>query len=38
MTNTISRMFGKFASKEFPDFFQRIINYGYVRILGLLQL
>ncbi len=35
MTNTISRMFGKFASKEFPDFFQRIINYGYVRILGL---
>lgn len=35
MTNTISRIFGTFASKEFSTFVQKIINYGYVKILGL---
>jgi len=35
ITNTISRQFGRFASKEFPRWFQKIVNHGYVRIMGL---
>lgn len=31
-TNTISKLFGKFASHSFPRWFQRIINRVYVRI------
>jgi len=35
ITNKISRCFGKFASKEFPSFFQNIVNKSYVKLLGL---
>jgi phosphatidylserine decarboxylase len=35
ITNKISRIFHKIASKEFPFFIQNIINNGYVNILGL---
>ena len=35
ITNIISQYFGKFAKKEFPPFFQNIINKGYVYFLGL---
>ncbi|MFA7084820.1 MAG: phosphatidylserine decarboxylase [Arcobacteraceae bacterium] len=35
ITNTISQQFGKFAKKEFPSFFQNIINRAYVYFLGL---
>ncbi|MEA1915114.1 MAG: phosphatidylserine decarboxylase [Campylobacterota bacterium] len=35
ITNRISRIFGKFASKPFPSVVQNIINYGYVKLLGL---
>ena len=35
ITNKISNMFHKFASKEFPSSIQNIINNGYVKILGL---
>lgn len=35
ITNIISHCFGKFAKKEFPSFFQNIINKGYVYFLGL---
>ncbi len=35
LTNTISRLFGKFASKEFSPFTQKVINWGYVKFLGL---
>ena len=35
ITNIISQVFGKFAKKEFPSFFQNIINKGYVKFLGL---
>jgi len=35
ITNTISRRFGRFASKEFPVWFQQIVNHGYVTIMGL---
>lgn len=35
MTNSISRAFGKFASKKFPKAIQKVINHGYVNILGL---
>jgi len=35
ITNTISQQFGKFAQKEFPSFFQNIINKTYVNLLGL---
>ena len=31
-TNTLSRLFGKFAAHEFPAWFQRIVNMVYVRI------
>jgi len=34
-TNSISRIFGKFASKEFSKPVQNIINRGYVKFLGL---
>lgn len=35
ITNIISRLFGKFASHEFPDFIQHIINKSYVYFLKL---
>ena len=35
ITSLISQNFGKFASKEFPLFIQKIINSGYVNIMGL---
>ena len=35
ITNKISRTFGKFASFHFPKPIQNIINYSYVKILGL---
>lgn len=33
-TNTVSRLFGKFASTEFPPFIQHLINSTYVRMMG----
>ncbi len=33
-TNGISRVFGKFASKKFPMFFQSIVNNVYVKTMG----
>jgi len=35
ITNTISQQFGRFASHEFPRWFQKIVNGSYVRIMGL---
>lgn len=35
ITSIISQYFGMFASKEFPPWFQRIINYSYVSLMGL---
>ncbi len=35
ITNRISQIFGKFASKKFPTPIQKLINHGYVKILGL---
>lgn len=35
ITSAISQSFGKFASKEFPKWFQNIINSGYVSLMGL---
>ncbi len=35
ITNTISKLFGRFASYEFPSFLQTLINKGYVNLLGL---
>lgn len=35
ITNKISRAFGKFASFHFPKPIQNIINYSYVKLLGL---
>jgi phosphatidylserine decarboxylase len=35
MTNRISRVFGKFANKQFPKFLQNIINNTYVKVMGL---
>ncbi|MBD3800069.1 MAG: phosphatidylserine decarboxylase [Campylobacterales bacterium] len=35
ITNAISQQFGRFASKEFPQWFQKIVNQGYVSIMGL---
>ncbi len=35
ITSLISQNFGKFASKEFPKSIQKIINSGYVNLMGL---
>lgn len=35
ITNKISNIFHKFATKEFPTTIQNIINNGYVKLLGL---
>jgi len=35
ITSLISQNFGKFASKEFPSWFQNIINKSYVKLMGL---
>ena len=35
ITSVISQNFGKFASKEFPKWFQKIVNNSYVGLMGL---
>ncbi len=35
ITSVISQSFGKFASKEFPSWFQNIVNNTYVGLMGL---
>ncbi len=35
ITSLISQKFGTFASKEFPAWFQNIVNGSYVRLMGL---
>jgi phosphatidylserine decarboxylase len=35
ITNRISQQFHRFASHPFPEWFQRIVNRGYVRLMGL---
>lgn len=35
ITSLISQNFGKFASKEFPVWFQKIVNQSYVTLMGL---
>lgn len=35
ITSLISQNFGKFASKEFPAWFQKIVNTTYVKVMGL---
>ncbi len=35
ITSLISQNFGKFASKEFPKWFQKIVNGSYVQLMGL---
>jgi len=35
ITSAISQGFGKFASKEFPHWFQKIVNSSYVGLMGL---
>jgi len=35
ITSAISQLFGKFASKEFPKWFQVIVNQSYVSLMGL---
>ena len=35
ITSLISQNFGKFASKEFPAWFQNIVNQSYVSLMGL---
>lgn len=35
ITNRISTLFGRFASHEFPLWFQKIVNNAYVRLMGL---
>ena len=35
ITSVISQNFGKFASKEFPRWFQKIVNSSYVGLMGL---
>jgi len=35
ITSLISQTFGKFASKEFPRWFQNIVNASYVKLMGL---
>ena len=34
-TNLLSRWFGHFAATAFPGPFQKLINYGYVKLMGL---
>ncbi len=34
-TSVVSNIFGKFASKRFPKPIQRVINNGYVKLMGL---
>lgn len=35
ITSLLSQAFGKFASKEFPHWFQKIVNNSYVNLMGL---
>jgi phosphatidylserine decarboxylase len=35
ITNIVSQQFGRFASKEFPSWFQNVVNQGYVKLMGL---
>ena len=35
ITSLISQSFGKFANKEFPKWFQKIVNSSYVGLMGL---
>ena len=35
ITNLVSQYFGKFASKEFPSFVQKVINNSYVKLMKL---
>jgi len=35
ITSLISQNFGKFANKEFPQWFQTVVNKSYVRLMGL---
>ena len=35
ITSAISQTFGKFASKEFPKWFQNVVNRSYVGLMGL---
>ncbi len=35
ITSAISQNFGKFANKEFPTWFQKIVNKSYVGLMGL---
>ena len=35
ITSLISQNFGKFASKEFPSWFQKVVNQSYVSLMGL---
>jgi phosphatidylserine decarboxylase len=35
ITSAISQQFGRFASKEFSPWFQKIINQSYVKLMGL---
>lgn len=35
ITSVISQNFGKFANKEFPKWFQKIVNNSYVKLMGL---
>jgi len=35
ITSLLSQYFGKFASKEFPSWFQNIVNQSYVSLMGL---
>ncbi len=35
VTSAISQCFGKFASKEFPKWFQKVVNSSYVGLMGL---
>jgi len=35
ITSLISQNFGKFASKEFPTWFQKVVNHSYVTLMGL---
>jgi len=35
ITSAFSQTFGKFANKEFSHWFQKIVNYSYVKLMGL---